>query len=54
MITNQKMEKYLLISMIIFITYLLLGSFVVSNDFLELGYLLLFYIFILVRIKFCK
>ena len=54
MITNKKSEKYLLISAIAFITYLLLGSFVVSGNFLELGYLIIFYMFIIVRIVFCK
>ena len=54
MITNEKTEKYFIISVIAFITYLLLGSFVVSGDFLELGYLIIFYLFIIVRIKFCK
>ena len=54
MVTNEKTEKFLIISAIAFITYLLLGSFVVSGDFVELGYLILFYIFIIVRIVFCK
>jgi len=54
MITNEKTEKYLLISAIAFITYLLLGSFVVSGDFLELCYLGIFYIFIIVRLVFYK
>ena len=54
MITNQKMEKYLLISAIAFITYLLLGSFVVSGNFVELGYLIIFYVFIIVRLVFYK
>ena len=54
MITNPKMEKYLLISAIAFITYLLLGSFVVGRNYLELGYLIIFYIFIIVRIVFYK
>jgi len=54
MITNKKREKYLLISAIAFITYLLLGSFIVSKNFLELCYLVIFYMFIIVRIKFCK
>ena len=53
MITN-KSEKYLLISAIVFITYLLLGSFVVSKNFFELGYLVIFYMFIIARIVFCK
>ena len=54
MITNNKYDKYLLISAIAFITYLLLGSFVVSKNFVELGYLVMFYMFIVARIKFCK
>lgn len=54
MITNKNREKYLLISAIAFITFLLLGSFVVSRNFLELGYLIVFYMFIIVRIVFCK
>jgi len=54
MITNKKTEKYLLISAIAFITYLLLGSFVVSRNFLELFYLIIFYVFIIVRIVFYK
>lgn len=54
MITNKNIEKYLLISAIAFITFLLLGSFVVSRNFLELGYLIVFYMFIIVRIVFCK
>ena len=49
MITN-KSEKYLLISAIAFITYLLLGSFVVSGNFFELCYLIVFYVFILIRL----
>ena len=39
MITNKNIEKYLWISTILFITYLLLGSFIVSRDLLDLGYL---------------
>ena len=54
MITNEKTEKYLIISAIAFITYLLLGSFVVSKNFFELGYLVIFYMFIIVRFVFCK
>ena len=50
MITNKRLEKYLLISAIAFITYLLLGSFVVSGNFFELGYLIVFYVFILIRL----
>lgn len=54
MITSKNTEKYLLISAIAFITYLLLGSFVVSRNFLELIYLIVFYVFIIIRIVFCK
>ena len=54
MITNKNTEKYLVISAIIFITYLLLGSFVVSKNVLELIYLIVFYVFITVRLLFCK
>ena len=54
MITNKNHEKYLLISAIAFITYLLLGSFVVSRNFLELFYLIIFYCFIVVRVFFIK
>lgn len=54
MITNKNTEKYLIISAIAFITYLLLGSFVVSRNFLELGYLIIFYAFIIIRLVFCK
>ena len=46
MITNKNVEKYLWISVVTFLTYLLLGSFIVSKDFLDLGYLIVFYSFI--------
>ena len=54
MITNKRLEKYLLISAIAFITYLLLGSFVVSGNFFELCYLIVFYTFILIRLVIYK
>lgn len=54
MITNSKREKYFVISTIIFITYLLLGSFVVSGNFLELAYLIIFYAVIIIRLLFFK
>lgn len=54
MITNKNREKYLVISAIVFITYLLLGSFVVSKNILELIYLVVFYVFITVRLTLCK
>ena len=46
MITNKSIEKYLWISILIFLTYLFLGSFIVSCDFLDLAYLLIIYLFI--------
>ena len=54
MITNDKTDKYALILIIVFITYLLLGSFVVSGNYLDLGYLVILYSVILVRILFYK
>ena len=54
MITNDKTDKYTLILIIVFITYLLLGSFVVSGNYLDLGYLIILYSVILVRILFYK
>ena len=47
MITNKNLKKYLWISTILFITYLLLGSFIVSKDLLDLGYLVVLYLFLL-------
>ena len=52
MITKE--EKCLLIMTIVFITYLLVGSFVVSSNLLDLIYLILFYSVIVIRILFCK
>ena len=49
MITQKNRDKYLIISAIAFITYLLLGSFVVSRNFLELAYLLTMYAVIVIR-----
>ena len=54
MTNNKNVEKYLWITAVVFVTYLLLGSFVVSKNFFELGYLVIFYMFIIVRIVFCK
>lgn len=51
---TKKEEKYLLIMTIIFITYLLVGSFVVSSNLLDLIYLIIFYSVIVIRILFCK
>lgn len=46
MITNKKLDKYFWITSLVFITYLFIGSFVVSKDWLDLGYLVVLYIFI--------
>ena len=48
MITNKNIEKYLWITAVIFVTYLLLGSFILSNNFVELGYLIILYSVILI------
>ena len=47
MTTNKNFEKYLWISAVTFVTYLLLGSFIVSGNLLELGYLIILYVFII-------
>ena len=52
MITKE--EKCLLIMTIVFITYLLVGSFVVSRNLLDLAYLIVFYSVIAIRIWFYK
>lgn len=46
MTTNKNIEKYLWISAVMFVTYLLLGSFIVSKDFFDLAYLVILYTFI--------
>ena len=51
---TKKEEKCLLIMTIVFITYLLVGSFVVSRNLLDLIYLIIFYSVIVIRILFCK
>ncbi|MDO4963096.1 MAG: hypothetical protein Q4E75_03250 [bacterium] len=43
MTTNKNIQKYLWHFVVIFLTYLFLGSFVVSNDFPSLIYLIIFY-----------
>lgn len=48
MTTNKNVERYLWISSVMFVTYLLLSSFIVSKNYLELGYLVVLYIFIIV------
>ena len=46
MTTNKNIEKYLWITTVVFVTYLFLGSFVVSRNFYELVYLMILYSFI--------
>lgn len=46
MITSKNVDKYLWITSLIFITYLFIGSFIVSRDWLDLGYLIILYSFI--------
>lgn len=46
MTTGKNIEKYLWITAVLFITYLFLGSFIVSRNFLELAYLIILYSFI--------
>ena len=48
MTTNKRVERYLWISAVMFVTYLLLSSFIVSRNFLELGYLVILYVFMIV------
>ena len=48
MITNKNVERYLLISAVMFVSFLLLGSFVISKNIIELAYLITLYIFIIV------
>ncbi len=48
MITNKSIGEYLWILTVVFITYLFLGSFVVSKDLYDLAYLITFYIFLII------
>lgn len=48
MITNKNVERYLWISAVMFVTLLLLGSFIISKNFIELAYLITLYTFIIV------
>lgn len=47
MTNNKNVERYLWISAVIFVTYLLLGSFIVSKNFLDLAYLVTLYVFMI-------
>ena len=48
MSNNKNVERYLWISAVMFVTYLLLGSFIVSKNYLELGYLITLYVFLII------
>ena len=50
--TYDKCEKYLLLLALTFLTFLLIGSFIVSGDYLDIVYLITLYTFLIVgRIK---
>ena len=48
MTTNKNVERYLWISAVMFVTFLLSGSFIISRNFLELAYLITLYVFIII------
>lgn len=48
MATKKNVERCLWLCVVIFVSYLLLGSFVVSKNYLELIYLIIFYSFLIV------
>ena len=50
MTNNKNVERYLWISTVVFVTYLLLGSFIVSKNLLDLAYLIILYV-ILISVK---
>ncbi len=47
MTKNKNIEKYLWMVTVLFITYLLVGSFIESSNFLDVIYLIVLYIFII-------
>ena len=47
MTNNKNVERYLWISAVMFVTYLLLGSFIVGKNYLDLMYLIVLYGFII-------
>ena len=52
MTTDKNIEKYLWILTVLFVTYLFLGSFIVSKDFSALIYLIILYSsIILIKVK---
>lgn len=48
MTTDKNIEKYLWITAVIFLTYLFLGSFIVSKSYSDLLYLIILYITIFI------
>lgn len=46
--TYDKCEKYLLLLALIFVTFLLIGSFIVSRDYLDIVYLITLYTFLII------
>jgi len=43
MTTNKNVEKYLWVLVVMFVTYLFLGSFIVSRNISDLAYLIVLY-----------
>ena len=46
--TYKNNEKYLLLLALVFITFLLIGSFIVSRDYLDIVYLITLYTFLII------
>lgn len=46
--TYENCEKYLLLLALVFITFLLIGSFIVSNNYLDVVYLITLYTFLII------
>ncbi len=46
--TYDKCEKYLLLLALVFISFLLIGSFIVSRDYLDIVYLITLYTFLII------
>lgn len=46
--TYKNCEKYLLLLALVFISFLLIGSFIVSRDYLDIVYLVTLYTFLII------
>lgn len=46
--TYDKCEKYLMLLALIFVTFLLVGSFIVSGNFIDIVYLVTLYTFLII------